>query len=281
MVEPLLETRPRTKHLTPEVVQRCSRRMPRACVRGGCQFSNPQVLGPGPLNPLHGAAVLTIGPPAPCKPCVEGVKPAALKPEPLTLLHAAAVLTMEPPASCILCVEGVDLAALDAADEGVTAEEYLESLLEEAGELLQFHLLRGIYVAVAHFPSVEDAQKVGLALEALRSCCCMLVYLPDGIGKEGWGIRAWGSGVTSGHAGALAGWQRGGGLRRGLGPGGTDGHQVRCLPGEVRGWLDVGLTVAWCACMLALRSGCLGQCTVAKAQKEGPTAHAAASCTGR
>ena len=79
---------------------------------------------------------------------------------------------MEPPASCILCVEGVDLAALDAADEGVTAEDYLESLLEEAGELLQFHLLRGTYVAVAQFPTVADAQKVGRAVEAAVACWC-------------------------------------------------------------------------------------------------------------
>ena len=60
----------------------------------------------------------------------------------------------------MVCIEGVDLAALDAADEGVTAEEYLESLLEEAGDVVQFQLLRGIYVAIAQFPSVKDAQKV-------------------------------------------------------------------------------------------------------------------------
>ena len=65
-------------------------------------------------------------------------------------------------ASQVLCIEGLDVEALDSADDGVTAEEYLESLLEDAGELVQFQLLRGIYAAVAEFPSISAAQKVRL-----------------------------------------------------------------------------------------------------------------------
>ena len=80
----------------------------------------------------------------------------------------------------MVCIEGVDLAALDAADEGVTAEEYLESLLEEAGDVVQFQLLRGIYVAIAQFPSVKDAQKVRLGPlwrdeERWACCACLIV----------------------------------------------------------------------------------------------------------